>query len=387
MSTLKRQHIDTLLEMMSVKENALSDAGLMRSVFCDDMMLDGFEPAEELLKEVLESPIDLVPMIEESVVAIITMQPAISDFVSEGLEKGLFSPIVSAEGRNEVRRSLHHMFLLNELIKKIVEDVDFAARIQNHLLEQRAKLGIPKDFLDALEKLKSIYGGSMFEPTKIIGMDMVYRVRVEDRLFGRMTGKTEKAQIDGLALNILEASITDKAAGFADNALVGAVLASIPPSAVSLTHDESKVMLFHLSRRWVSLYETWNLAFCLGNLAYMSVLLPKLLAPAVIGAPAERYLITRSAGLWCSTLFHQFAVLKNRKNAQVPNAKALASLWGEVNLRYAVELAREEDFHGIEHYESALEITMGEIMERMKDSLAQTPLSDDDRKRLEDIYA
>lgn len=219
------------------------------------------------------------------------------------------------------------MYVLNELTMKIVEDIEFAAAIQDYLLGQREQFGISRNFIDALEVLKPLYQGRMFELTKIIGMDMVYRARVEDRRRGIMTLEAEQAQIDGLRLNIQEASITDKNAGYADNAMVGAVLAKIPPTAVTLTHDPSHVMLFHLSRRWTSLYETWNLAFCLGNLAYMSVLLPKLLAPAVIDAPAERFLITRSAALWLSTLFHQFATLKKRENVAVPHARELAQLW------------------------------------------------------------
>lgn len=380
------EDIDRMLDLMGIDTAMSSDPEIIEDILVNDMMLGDFAPARTLLAGALDHPIDLAPMFARTIHGIDAKQPAVSEFITAALASGLVASASDA-GKREINRSAHHMYVLNELTEKIVEDVEFAAKIQDHLIAQREAFGISRNFIEALETLKQVYHGSMFEPTKIIGMDMVYRARVEDRLAGAMTPEAEKAQIDGLRLNIQEASITDKNAGYADNAIVGAVLAKIPPTAVTLTHDQDRVMLFHLSRRWTSLYETWNLAFCLGNLAYMSVLLPKLLAPAVIDAAPERFLITRSAALWMSTLFHQFATMKKRENVKVPHARELAQLWGSINLKYAEELAVKEDCHELPYYESMLDITMGQIMDAMKGSMMAMPLTPDDQKRLEAVYA
>lgn len=380
------EDIDRMLSVLGIDTNMQSDPAIIEDILVNDMLLGDFEPARQLLGNALGEPVSLAPMFEGTIRGIDTKQPAVSDFITAALESG-FVVAPGEKGAAEIKRSVHHMYVLNELTMKIVEDIEFAAAIQDYLLGQREQFGISRNFIDALEVLKPLYQGRMFELTKIIGMDMVYRARVEDRRRGIMTLEAEQAQIDGLRLNIQEASITDKNAGYADNAMVGAVLAKIPPTAVTLTHDPSHVMLFHLSRRWTSLYETWNLAFCLGNLAYMSVLLPKLLAPAVIDAPAERFLITRSAALWLSTLFHQFATLKKRENVAVPHARELAQLWGAINLKYAEELAVQEDCHELPYYASMLDVTMGQIMEAMKNSMMAIPLSAEDQARLEAVYA
>ncbi len=383
---MDKTYIDKFLSLAGIDIDMQSDPALIEQVLCRDMMLGEFEPAMTLLKPALEAPVSLRPMFDGTINGIMTKQPAVYEFLTEAIDRGLVGPVTTEKGRAEILRSVHHAYVLNELTKEIVENLDFVFAIQVHLLKQREKFGIPSDFIGALEVLKKVYKGSMFEPTKIIGMDMVYKARALDRQRGYMTDETIAAQVNGLRLNIQEASITDKNAGYQDNAVTGAVLAKISPVTVSLSEDEHKVMLFHLTRKWVSLYETWNLAFCLGNLAYMSVLLPKLLIPAVIDAEPERYLITRSAALWMSTLFHQFAMLSGRENVVVPNSRELALLWGKVNVKYAGELALSEDGHELSYYNDMLDITMGEIMEAMKKAISAGSVSEEDARRIAEIY-
>ncbi len=381
------EYIGKFLELASIDLDMQTDPKMVALVLRNDMMLGEFESAVELLKEGLEKPVSLRPMFEKTIHGIIEKQPAVYEFMSAAIDQNLMAAVTTDKARQDLKRSIHHAYVLNELTKEIVYNLDFAFAIQEHLLKQREKFGIPSDFMGALEVLKQVYKGSMFEPTKIIGMDMVYKARALDRRRGYMTEEAIQAQINGLRLNIQEACITDKQAGYYDNALSGAVIAKIPPETVSLTDDNDNVMKFHLTRKWVSLYETWNLAFVLGNLEYCQVLLPKLLIPEVIAAEPHFYLITRSAALWMSTLFHQFAVLSGRENVVIPNYKELAKLWGKINLKYAEELAIEEGQHELHYYKDMLDITMGEIMESMKQSISSAPLSPEESERLAQIYA
>ena len=97
-------------------------------------------------------------------------------------------------------------------------------------------------------------------------------------------------------------------------------------------------------------------------------------------------LITRSAALWMSTLFHQFAMLSGRENVVVPNSRELALLWGKVNVKYAGELALSEDGHELSYYNDMLDITMGEIMEAMKKAISAGSVSEEDARRIAEIY-
>lgn len=382
-----RKYVNQIIDLLGIDINMCIDPQLVKDIFSKDMMLDGFTLGEELLAKAFARPIPLKPMFEKTIHGILTKQPAICDFIQSAIEKDFVVKVSTPEAEEIIKRAVNHAYILNELTKEIVINIDFVFRIQDHLIEQRAKFGISKNFVEALEVLKVIYKGSMFEPTKIIGMDMVYKARALCRRKGYMTEEDVKAQVDGLKLNVLEASITDKQAGYMDNAIVGGALAVIPAKNVSLTDDKNKIMLFHLSRKWVSLYETWNLAFCLGNLSYLQVILPKLLIPEVIDAEHDEYLINRSAALWMTTLFHQFAVLTKRVNVEIPNRKELAKLWGEINLRYAMDLVTTESENTMKDCEEVLSITMGEIMEYMKKSMTELPLSNEDAERLAKVYS
>lgn len=380
-------YIDKFLDLSGINMDMKTDPQIILKVLKEDMLLSGFEPVKVILKESLEKAIPLKPMFEKTIKGIVTKQPAIYEFLTEAIKENLFTKVTEEKSKNEILRSIHHAYILNEITKEIVKNIDFVFEIQEYLLKKRSKYGIGTNFIDALDALKKLYNGSMFEPTKIVGMDMVYRSRALVRRKGIINESDIQAQIDGLKLNILEAAVTDKNAGYMDNAIVGAVLSAIPPDTVSLTDDENKVMLFHLSRKWVSLYETWNLAFVIGNLAYLPVLIPKLLIPSVIDAEHNEYLITRSAALWLSTLFHQFAVLNRRENIPLKNSRELAMIWGKVNLKYAEELGKQEAGKKLSDFNYILKISLGEIMETMKHSITSVPLSDEETERLLKIYS
>ena len=379
-------YIDKFLELTGINMDMKTDPKIIAKVMQEDMLLLGFESAKTLLCESLEKPVSLRPMFEKIRRAIITKQPAIYDFLTEAIDSKLISDVKDENSKDIIIRAIHHSYILNELTIEIVNNIDFVFKIQEYLLKQREKYGIRTNFIDALEDLKKLYRGSMFEPTKIVGMDMVYRSRAIVRKNGVITDAEIKSQQDGLKLNILEAAVTDTKAGYADNAIVGAVLSAISPDTVSLSPDGNKVMLFHLSRKWTSLYETWNLAFCTGNLAYLQMLYPKLLIPAVIDADNNEYLINRSAALWLSTIFHQFAALNKKADAPVPNKKELARVWGKVNLKYAQELAKEETGKDLSDFSEILNISLSEIIDTMKHTITSVPLTKEESDRLSKIY-
>jgi len=378
--------VDTVLERLGIDLGMKTDPALLASILRDDMFLDDFPPARALFAESLAAPVPLRPMLVRTRAAIVSRQPAIRDFLCAALERDLI-PMVSDEKSNVIiRRSVHHAFLLDALTEEIVDNLSFMTAIQKHLLTKRAAFGIRGDLVGALEDFKGIYGGRMFEPTKAVSAELRYTAGAMIRQRGSITAEEIKNAQAALKLNILEAAVTENAAGLSDNALVGAALSSIPPRTITLDPDTT-AFEFDVSLRWTSLFESWNLAFVTGNVTHLQIVYPLLFIPSVIGADNQDYLFHRSSALWLTSFFHQFAMLTRKPDAPIPNKQALARLLGQINLPYGEAIAREELGRDLEQLRPALNMSLGQIMEFMKQALYAVPLSPEEQGRLAAVYA
>lgn len=378
--------VDTILERLGIDLGMRTDPALLAGILRDDMFLDDFPPVRVLFAESLAAPVPLRPMLVRTRAAIVSRQPAIQEFLCAALERDLIPMVSDEKSKAIIRRSVHHAFLLDALTEEIVDNLSFMTAIQKHLLTKRAAFGIRGDLVGALEDFKRIYGGRMFEPTKIVSADLRYTAGAMIRQRGSITEEEIKNAQVGQKLNILEAAVTENAAGFGDNALVGAALSAIPPRAITLDPDTT-AFEFDVSQRWTTLFESWNLAFVTGNVAHLQIVYPWLFIPSVIGADKQDYLFHRSSALWLTSLFHQFAMLTRKPDAPIPNKHALARLFGQTNLAYGEAIVREELGRDLEQLRPALNITLGQIMELMKQTLSAVPLSPEEQARLAAVYA
>jgi len=378
--------VDTVFERLGIDLGMKTDPALLASILRDDMFLDDFPPVRALFAESLAAPVPLRPMLVRTRAAIVSRQPAIRDFLCAALERDLIPMVLDEKSNAIIRRSVHHAFLLDALTEEIVDNLSFMTAIQKHLLTKRAAFGIRGDLVGALEDFKRIYGGRMFEPTKIVSADLRYTAGAMIRQRGSITEEEIKNAQVGQKLNILEAAVTENAAGFGDNALVGAALSAIPPRTITLDPDTT-AFEFDVSQRWTTLFESWNLAFVTGNVAHLQIVYPWLFIPSVIGADKQDYLFHRSSALWLTSLFHQFAMLTRKPDAPIPNKHALARLFGQTNLAYGEAIVREELGRDLEQLRPALNITLGQIMELMKQTLSAVPLSPEEQARLAAVYA
>jgi len=378
--------VDTVLERLGIDLEMKTDPALLSSILREDMLLDDFPPARVLFAESLAAPVPLRPMLSRTRAAIVSRQPAIQDFLCAALARDLIPTVADEGSRAIITRSLHHAFLLDALTEEIVDNLSFMTAIQAHLLRKRAALGIRGDLVGALEDFKRIYGGRMFEPTKIVSADLRYAAGAMIRQRGSITADEIKNLQGSQKLSILEAAVTENAAGFGDNALAGAALAAIPPRTITLD-PETTAFEFDVSPRWTSLFETWNLAFVTGNLTHLQIVYPLLFIPSVIGADSQDFLFHRSSALWLTTLFHQFAMLNRKPDAPIPNKQALARLLGQINLPYGEAIAREELGCDLEQLRPTLNITLGQIMGLMKQAFSAVPLSPEEQARLAAVYA
>jgi hypothetical protein len=302
------------------------------------------------------------------------------------LERELIPVVSDEKSRAIIMRSVHHAFLLDALTQEIVDNRSFMTAIQAHLLKKREAFGIRGDVVGALEDFKRIYGGRMFEPTKLVSAELRYTAGAMIRRRGSITEEEIKNGQAVLRLSILEAAVTENAAGFGDNALVGAALAAIPPKTITLD-PKTTAFEFDVSRRWASLFESWNLAFVTGNVTHLQIVYPLIFAPSVIGAGSQDFPFHRSSALWLTTLFHQFAMLNHRPDAPIPNKQALARLLGQINLAYGEAIARAERGCDLEQLRPTLDITLGQLMGLMKQAFSAVPLSPEEQARLAAVYA
>jgi hypothetical protein len=378
--------MDDVLKRLGIDLGTKTDPALLASILREDMLLDDFAPARALLAASLAEPVPLRPMLERARAAIVSRQPAMRDFLCAALERDLIPTVSDEKSRAIINRSLHHAFLLDALTEEIVDNPSFMVAIQAHLLEKRAAFGIRGDLVGALEDFKRLYGGRMFEPTKFVSADLRYTAAAVIRQRGSITEEEIKNLQGSQKLSILEAAVTEGAAGFGDNALAGAALAAIPPRTITLDPDTT-AFEFDVSPRWTSLFESWHLAFITGNVTHLQIGYPLLFIPSVIGADSQDFLFHRHSALWLTTLFYQFAMLTGKPDAPIPNKQALARLLGQINLPYGDAIAREELGCELEQLRPTLNITLVQIMGLMKQVLSASPLSPEEQARLAALYA
>ncbi len=377
---------DRAIRALGVDLDMKTSPELIADILQNDMLLDDLPQATALLATALTQPVDLKPMLTQIRDAINQKQPAVSEFLCAALDAGIFPRVEEDTVNTIIKRVVHHTYILNQLTLQMAASYPFEIALSSHILAKRAEFGIRTDLVGSLEDLKVLYGGAMFGPTKQVSMDLVNALFMKVRAYGVIPPEALASLKNALKLNILEASVTENLAGYHDNAMAGAVLAAIAPKSITLAAG-SRNLLWDLSQPWDSLYETWNLAFITGNATYLQIYYPKLLIPAVIAADNLSYISNRAMSLWVSLNFRQFAAFMGKEDMQVPNKEALTELWGAINLKYAEQLAAAETGYPIAAFAPMLNLTLGQIMEYMKQSFNAVPLTPEEKARLDALYA
>jgi hypothetical protein len=168
-------------------------------------------------------------------------------------------------------------------------------------------------------------------------MDFVFLnlyARLRRQRPGLITGSLFLEKYFWLNLNIFEAVMTDRKRGQKANARAGVVLMLNSIQRLGV-HPRGRFVLNYFPQGWPALYESWNLAFVVGNLINHHILLPKLLMPCLLNADPERYLFLRGVSLWTTINFQLFARTAGHA-VLIPNHEAIATRWGEINGRQPV---------------------------------------------------
>ena len=337
-SETQKNCIDQALEDLDIYvDDVISDPRLMQDILAKDMLLADVPGIQRILKKKITKPQDLSPMLSQALQGILTKHPAIVEVLCAAHERGLLKKV----DENISTRLIHHMYLLDAIVVAMKNDGKLMIEVHDAIIEKRKSYDIDED---KISTLLGVYeaGAGVFGAVKTVTMDGAFKMYGDIRARGSITEKEIHTRMEGLRLNIREAYSTDLFKGYYDNFFAGLALNVLPPETVRVVGDEVKLQYVY-TQDWTSLYHTWNLAFIIGNLDNLHLLLPKLLIPSVINAESEDYLFMRSLALWLSINFTVFAKLEERDGIDMPGAREIAELWGSINKNYAVSFLQNTE--------------------------------------------
>lgn len=333
--------VERLVARLRIDLRMHTEPELLADILRTDMRLHDLTRFTARLGAKLTQPQPMQPFLEEIAAGINRQQPALRILIGEALDAGLI-PIPDDNGLRKIIRSLHHTYLLDELTRAMVSDVGFNNAVGEHLLAKREEIGVRRTFFGSMWDIFRVTE-RIFSPAKAKTMDYVfynlYR-RLRQITPGVITSRKTGEKNFWLLLNIFEAVLTDATRKESNNAMAGVALMLSPITHLRV-RPQDKFIHNYVPEGWPALYQTWNMAFVLGNLNNPHLLLPKLLIPCLINSAPEDYLYIRGVSLWTTINFQLFARHAGTSDS-IANNEAIATLWGAVNRRYAQRFIDQE---------------------------------------------
>lgn len=379
--------VDRSIKAFGLHMDMKTDVEVMKEVLFQMRLHDfktSFKPMKSFFEDAVSKPQPLRPLFQGIKKALINKHPAVLEFAEKALKEKWLSP------SEHIEKSVHVAFVLEAMTAAIANSNTFAIEVIEHLREKESEIGI-----DVHHLFRSIWNnwpmsGNFFATAKAMSLDpaMSY-FRLRRELNGAPVTKKnvknlyKKGKIsyfeykfllpvckkgschcsDWLRMNIYEAGVTEYNNGFKSNAISAHALSEdikknchqdvfkttrlVPEQSIndfytSLHQRGNYFPTVGLSKEWVALYETWNMAFILGELDNLHFLFPKLLIPSVLDAKPEHFLGVRIISLWLSinnTLFLRFDGKEKVKGPR--KRRRMAHSWGKINEKYAFQHAKK----------------------------------------------
>lgn len=305
--------LDRAIVKWEIDMDMYSDPDIIMDIIKNDMFIDQMPGIEEVFGKKMYEPVWMKPMLETVRRAVLEKHPSIELMLCK--VEHLIAPHPS------IHRMLHHMLLLEDLVKHMSDDYKFMEAIYNYFRNLQKERGITSR--------KTNEG--VFGTVKKATIETVMKNYVKVRANNNMSVIDTTSRVTSLKLNITEALMADASHHFFDNAKAARELIRTSPLNIKLVGEKREIK-YVTDQRWVSLYESWNLVFVIGNLHYLHLLLPKLLIPSVIYADVDDYLFERVAALWLSMMFHLLAEHEGRPDMMIiSNKNEIARIGGEIN--------------------------------------------------------
>jgi hypothetical protein len=357
-----------------------------------------FTPMREFLQAARTTPQPLKPLLMAIRDGLVQDHPAIVEFIEKAVEEEWLS---AAE---EIQTSLHVAYLMEAFVASMANNNDFAKELGDHVFNKRVQYGIKRNSSFSAFWNVLLVSKDLFAAVKIISVDATVTSHLHKRdnhgelfteseverlckqgklsypankLMMPQTNQHPEALHEGVRINIYQAGVTEYKKGFTDNAMSAHSLCEsvrldphpeeckpgpVMPGTInnhfyqSLSDENNFLPCSDFSREWISLYESWNLAFILGELNNLHILIPKLLIPSVLSSKKEYFTTTRVFALWFSFNIALFRKLDRVRDVNGPaNKIAMAKAWGEINKKYAYSLARESANQDPRSFEAGFE--------------------------------
>ncbi len=384
--------LDNSMKALGIEIEMKTDVRILQSILLEMKLHDfdtSYAPMNRFLAEAVSQPQDLGPMLTNIKQGLIEKHPAIVEFAAKALSENWFS------GSAHIQESIHVAFVLEAMTAAMCNSDLFFSEVLAHIRQKEKELGIDSEHL-----WKTIwrhwprtgsFSGSFFATAKAVSLDpaMAYfklsrelggapilKKRIKElykkgemsyfgyKLLLPVCNKNTCCCSDWLRINIYEAGITEYNNDFKRNAVSAHVLSEdaqrhchpeifksgsiLPEGQIdkfyeSLVEKDNYFPTFAFHRDWVSLYETWNMAFILGELNNLHFLFPKLLIPSVLNAKPENFLGVRIIALWLSINNTLFKNLDGSEKVTGPvKRRDMSQAWGEINKKYAFRLSNEQ---------------------------------------------
>jgi len=320
------------MDLLGINLGAKTDPHLLNDILENDMYLADSRHVRQLLGDDLTQEKPLQPLLEQVYDGITVTHPAMGANLCATLANQETVAVFSAPNHTKIKRTIHHMFLLEKIVSELANNKEFMVKVYKHV----------QDTVRSMSPHKSALGHAydLFKAAGIFGLVKSYTIdgAIEDyrkfREQGFVTPEESAGRKRGLSLNIVEATTTERLHRYFSNARAGDALTWWHPVDIRVV-GKNRTIEYVVDMDYARLYETWNFAFITGNLEFHNLLYPKLLIPSVLLASGNDYLYHRVLALWLSINFYLMAHLTNKEHTNVPYKKELASLWGEINLKYS----------------------------------------------------
>jgi hypothetical protein len=333
--------VNTVATKLGVDALKQTEPALLKDILTNDMHLIEHPKVAEIFKDALANPKPLGKMIEDVKKGATDPKhnPAIGVAMCSALEDPKAKVVFENVNKDVIKRTVHHMFLLDRLVEELGNNVDFMEDMQKYLRTITDKMS---GSTSAISRGWAMFrAAGWFGLSKDVTLTFGINGFIKARKAGSLTESEQKTRSRNLAVNILEATMTDFVHGYFANARVGKDLTFQLAQGVKV-EGPNKVMRYGLSDNWARHYQTWNLAFITGNLDYLNLLYPKLLIPRVMLADGPAYIYERVIALWLSLNFYLMADLSKKEHVKFAGKEDLAKLWGDINERYIAYIHAED---------------------------------------------
>jgi hypothetical protein len=336
--------VDSAAELLGIDFGMKTDPSLVNDILEKDMLLADLPVVRRLLGDDLVREKPLYPILNQIREGITEVHPALGVNLCAVLADNEAVASFSAPNFVVIRRTIHHIFLLDKIVSELANNNAFMVKVQKHVQDTVRSVSPHKSSLGHIYDLFKAAG--IFGVAKSLTIDGAINDYRKFREQGFVTHEESESRKRGLTLNVFEATTAERLHGYFSNARAGGALSQWHPSEIRVVGENKTIEYVNPkgagTMTYARLYETWNLAFITGNLEFPNLLYPKLLIPSVLLAKGPDYLYHRVLALWLSINFYLMAHLRGDAHVNIPDKGRIAAIMGTINLSYSEYLKELE---------------------------------------------